>query len=89
MHIAASTRTDIIGLFTTAKAEYRKPYRASGLFTAVAANIECYGCREIQPLDGNMVCFRGDVDCVNRFNPKAIAEVLFGLLTRKNTRVEK
>lgn len=68
-HVAATTSTNMVVLFTTAKAEYRKPFREHGLFKALIPDIDCYGCIERLPLGSIMhSCIRGDEDCVNRFN---------------------
>lgn len=71
-HVAATTATDMTVFFTTAKAEYRKPFREKGLFKPLVPAIECYGCQERLPLGSTLVsCFRGDEDCVNRFDSNA------------------
>lgn len=68
-HIAATTATNMAVFFTTARAEYRMPFREKGTFKALVPAIDCYGCQERLPLGSTMVsCFRGDEDCINRFD---------------------
>jgi ADP-heptose:LPS heptosyltransferase len=71
-HVAATTATPLVAFFTTARAEYRKPFRDRGPFKALVPAIDCYGCQERLPLGSTMVsCFRGDEECVNRFDWQA------------------
>jgi ADP-heptose:LPS heptosyltransferase len=80
-HIAATTITPIVALFTTAKSDFRKPYRKSGDFFPISSEIDCYGCIEKLPLGSTSVsCFRGDVECRNRFNfEKVFASVMHAI----------
>jgi ADP-heptose:LPS heptosyltransferase len=76
-HVATTTDVDMAIFFTTAKAEYRKPYRAQGKFQALTPNIECYGCQEKMPLGSTLVvCARGDEDCVNRFDARKVLDII-------------
>ncbi len=53
MHLAATTQTPIIGLFTVALPKYRAPWkRDERLFRGILANVECVGClhRETPPV---------------------------------------
>jgi ADP-heptose:LPS heptosyltransferase len=69
LHIAATTRTEIIAFFTTARGEYRKPLRAIENFTEIKPEIDCYGCQVNLPLGSTMaICQRKDNDCVNQFD---------------------
>lgn len=80
-HVAGTTKTPIACFYTAARAEYLKPLRKEGSFTAFEADIECYGCREnILPPKIDFVCQRGDVDCVNRFDIDAVNETILGLI---------
>lgn len=77
IHIAYSTSTPVVGLFTTVKAEYRAPRNRTAPFEPVAANIDCYGCKATLPAPSvNFVCSRGDVACVDSFDPKEIVEIV-------------
>jgi ADP-heptose:LPS heptosyltransferase len=74
-HIAGTTNIPIVALFTTARFEYRKPYRHKVKFIPITAEIECYGCLEKQALGSTGIdCHRGDVECRNRFNPDHVYE---------------
>lgn len=53
MHLAATTQTAIVGLFTIALPKYRYPWkRDEKLFRGILANVECVGClhRETPPV---------------------------------------
>jgi ADP-heptose:LPS heptosyltransferase len=68
-HVAATTAVNMAIFFTTARAEFRRPFRPLGNFQVFAPNISCYGCQEKSPLGSTMVtCARGDEDCVNQFD---------------------
>jgi ADP-heptose:LPS heptosyltransferase len=74
-HIATTTSAPIVALFTTAKSDYRKPFRNAGSFFPIKANIECYGCIENLPLGSTSIsCFREDFECRNRFCPDIVFE---------------
>lgn len=74
-HVAAATETDMIVLYTSVREEYRRPLRSKGRFFPVAANIDCYGCHAKNPVPcTTFICHRGDIECVNRFDPEQVAE---------------
>lgn len=53
MHISATTKTPIVGLFTIALPKYRYPWkRDEKLFTGISASVACVGClhREKPPV---------------------------------------
>lgn len=80
-HIAGTTDVPIVALFTTAKFEYRKPFRNTSKFIPISAEIECYGCIEKQPLGSTGVdCHRGDVECRNRFNSNHVYESIMRVI---------
>ena len=68
LHIAGTTSTPIVGLFTVARAEYRLPWRAGLLgwrATALAPALDCIGCLADAPAPVTSVeCHRGDYACV-------------------------
>lgn len=68
LHIAGTTSTPIVGLFTVARAEYRLPWRAGLLgwrTTALAPALDCIGCLANAPVPVTSVeCHRGDYACV-------------------------
>ena len=80
-HIAGATETTIVGFYTAARSDYLKPLRTKGTFVPIAADIECYGCREnILPPDIDFKCVRGDVDCINRFDIDKVNATINNLL---------
>jgi ADP-heptose:LPS heptosyltransferase len=77
MHIAATTNTPIIGLFTSVKSQYREPRNRNAPYIGIASDIECYGCVENQPAPVTRYeCVRGDDECTNRFSVPDIIEKL-------------
>jgi ADP-heptose:LPS heptosyltransferase len=79
MHIAATTTTPIIGLFTSVKSEYRAPRNRNAAYIGIASDIECYGCVENQPAPvTRYYCVRGDDECTRRFS---VADVIKKLKT--------
>lgn len=73
-HVAAATDTNMLMLYTSVREEYRRPLRTQGKFVPIIADIECYGCHADNPAPcTTFICRRGDVDCVNRFDPAIIA----------------
>ena len=80
-HIAAATNTDMLVLYTSVKEEYRRPLRTQGKFVPIAPDIDCYGCHAENPAPcTTFICKRQDVECVNKFNPDAIAEQAIKLI---------
>jgi O-methyltransferase len=69
MHIAATTNTPIIGLFTSVKSEYRAPRNRNAAYIGIASDIECYGCVGNQPAPVTRYeCVRGDNECTRKFS---------------------
>ena len=82
-HVASATETDMLVLYTSVREEYRRPLRQKGKFIPVAANIDCYGCHAKNPAPcTTFICHRGDVDCVNRFDPEVIAQKAIELINK-------
>lgn len=80
-HVAATTDVNMAIFFTTAKAEYRQPFRTSGSFQAFTPAIECYGCQEKMPFGSTqVVCARGDEECVNRFDAQSVLDSIRSLI---------
>lgn len=80
-HVASATDTDMILLFTSVREEYRRPLRQRGNFIPIVPDIDCYGCHADNPPPcTTFICKRGDVECVNKFNPDAIAEQAIKLI---------
>ncbi len=81
LHVAGTTNTDILGLFTSVRSEYRLPFRLRGKFIPIASDIDCYGCQEqFTPPVARIDCMRGDYECQNRFNPESVTEQILSLL---------
>lgn len=79
-HVAAATTTDMIVLYTSVREEYRRPLRSKGRFVPVAADIDCYGCHAKNPVPcTTFICHRGDIECINRFDPDDIADMAINL----------
>lgn len=77
LHIAGTTNTDIIGLFTSVRPQYRFPVRLQGKFIGIAANIDCHGCQEqFAPPVVKIDCMRGDYECQNRFDPIQVSKFI-------------
>ena len=78
VHVAGSTKTPIAAMYTSAKGEYRLPFRdgeLGGGCKMFRTPLECYGCleKETPPVITNG-CHRGDYACVKSFNPEEILE---------------
>lgn len=81
MHIAGTTETPIVGIFTSAKGEFRVPYRKGsygGGTAIVKPNIDCYGCLHREPAPVVFCdCRRGDFACLGLIAPEVVvAEVM-------------
>jgi ADP-heptose:LPS heptosyltransferase len=68
LHVAGTTATPIVGIFTSVKGEYRVPYRNGaygGGCIVVSPQLDCYGCRATQkpPITTQLRCKRGDYNC--------------------------
>jgi len=80
-HVASATNTNMIVLYTSVREEFRRPLRTQGQFVPIATNIDCYGCHGKNPAPcTTFICNRGDVECVNRFDPQSIANQAISLL---------
>jgi GT2 family glycosyltransferase/ADP-heptose:LPS heptosyltransferase len=80
LHIAATTETPIVGIFTCAKGEYRLPKRSNAV--AVRTNLECYGClHDVTPPVTYVGCKIGGNPCVREITPDAVISVFNALLT--------
>jgi ADP-heptose:LPS heptosyltransferase len=68
LHVAGTTSTPIVGLFTVARPEYRLPWRAGvngWRTTALVPALDCVGCLADAPAPVISVgCHRGDYACV-------------------------
>lgn len=76
LHVAGTTKTPIVGIFTSAKGEYRVPFRNGeygGDCTIMKPDVECYGClaRETPPVVF-CDCRRGDYACLGQITPEGV-----------------
>jgi len=79
VHVAGTTKTPIVGIFTCVKAEYRLPYRNGqydSLCATVKPDIDCYGCLEKHISATNLACDRGDNACVKMIKSDNILKAL-------------
>ena len=76
LHLAGATDAPIVGIYTCASHETRKPIRAVDRFVAVFPALDCYGCLATFPAPVNDLpeCRRGDMACVREIKPEAIIE---------------
>jgi ADP-heptose:LPS heptosyltransferase len=73
-HVAGTTATPMVVLYTSVRSEYRQPLRDKP-YIPIAADIDCYGCHTEYPAPcTQFICHRGDLECVNRFDVRTIAE---------------
>lgn len=81
VHIASTTNTPIVGLFTSVRAEYREPKNRKVPHINIASAIDCYGCVERLPAPVTEYhCGRGDDECTRRFSADNIIERLKTLI---------
>ena len=80
LHVAATTDTPIVGVFTCAKAELRLPYSNGTLgagCVAVVPDLPCYGCHHDRaPPVIDWSCPRGDLKCVTAITAAPIIEAV-------------
>lgn len=76
VHVAACTEKPLVGFFTSAHHEYRKPLGKTP-FYPIAANIDCYGCQKDNPPPcTTYICKRNDAECINRFDTNSVVEII-------------
>jgi ADP-heptose:LPS heptosyltransferase len=80
LHVAGTTDTRIVGIFTSAKGEYRVPFR-KGIYghncEVIKSDIDCYGCLHREPPPVVFVgCARGDYKCLSDVTPKMVIEAV-------------
>jgi ADP-heptose:LPS heptosyltransferase len=80
LHLAGTTETPIIGLYTSVRAKYRMPYRHGKLgwnMIAIEPDLDCRGCLERIPAPvTNMSCQRGDSICSRSIPHEAVTAAL-------------
>jgi ADP-heptose:LPS heptosyltransferase/GT2 family glycosyltransferase/predicted SAM-dependent methyltransferase len=80
LHVAGTTKTPIVGIFTSAKGEWRVPFRNGeygGDCSIVKPSIECYGClaKENRPAVF-CDCRRGDYACLAQITPEMVVKAV-------------
>jgi len=80
IHLAGTTATPIVGVYTSAKGEYRIPFR-QGEYGKDAAiikpDIDCYGCLHTEPAPVVFCdCRKGGYECLKLIRPEAIVRAI-------------
>lgn len=80
LHVAGTTTVPIVGIFTSAKGEYRVPFRAGEYgwkTTILKPTVNCYGCLEKEPAPVVFCdCRRGDYACLSQVSPDMVFEAV-------------
>jgi len=77
LHVAAASGSPIIGMFTSAKHEYRKPLGHEDMFVPIIPKVDCYGCQaQVPPPCTTFNCRKGTVECINAFD---VEDIITGL----------
>jgi len=84
LHVAGTTKTPIVGIFTSAKGEWRVPFRNGeygGDCAIIKPMVECYGClaRENRPAVF-CDCRRGDYACLGQITAEMVSSAVKGYL---------
>jgi GT2 family glycosyltransferase/ADP-heptose:LPS heptosyltransferase/predicted SAM-dependent methyltransferase len=78
LHVAGTTETPIVGLFFSAKGEYRVPYRRGELgwrTKILKPSVECYGCLAMEkPPVVFCDCKRSDYICLSQITPDMVLQ---------------
>lgn len=84
LHIAGTTDTPIVGIFTSAKGEFRVPFRNGSYGHKVAIvkpDIACIGCLHREPPPVVYCdCRRGDFKCLDLIKPEMVLHAMDHLL---------
>ena len=80
LHVAGTTNTPIVGIFTCAKGEFRLPYR-HGLYggncICIKPNIQCYGClHRSDKATSHIICERNDNACLDQITPEQVVSAV-------------
>jgi ADP-heptose:LPS heptosyltransferase len=80
LHVAGTTPTKIVGIFTSAKGEYRVPFREGeyGYNTEILKpQVDCYGCLHLEkPPVVYVGCKRSDFICLKQITPDMVARAI-------------
>lgn len=72
LHVAGTTDTPIVGIFTCAKGEYRMPFRDG--CTIIRPKSSCYGClHKHNKATSQVDCDYGTIKCLDEITPKKVA----------------
>ena len=75
IHVAQTTSTPIVGMFTCAKAEYRISRYEN--VTPLIPSVDCYGCLHEQAPPVTFVgCKRGDLKCLTDITPEMVVNAI-------------
>jgi len=80
LHVAGATDTPIVGVFTSARPEYRLPFRED-CAAVVPPGLDCLGCLARQPVPSTTEsCERGDLACVGAVRATDIVDAVLKLI---------
>ena len=87
LHVAGTTTTPIVGLFTSVRADLRLPHRDGaygGRCVGLEPEIDCKGCHHREPPPVTFSnCRRGDFACLGLIKPQAVVDAVLGQLEAK------
>ena len=79
LHVAGTTQTPIVGLYTCARAAYRIPFRPHVI--GIDAKIECAGCLQHAPVPTTSYsCNRGDNEWIRKISPEEVLQAITTLV---------
>ena len=83
LHLAGTTDAPIVGIYTCASHEVRKPLRPSAPFAAVYPEIDCYGClaQFTPPVNDLPECISGDLRCVREISAAVVIAAFESITT--------
>jgi ADP-heptose:LPS heptosyltransferase len=93
LHVAGTTRTPIVGVFTSVHPWLRLPYRARvpggratmgyDCIAVTPRDLMCLGCQARAPIPSTgESCERGDIACVDRIDPNDIVNAVLASVDR-------
>jgi GT2 family glycosyltransferase/ADP-heptose:LPS heptosyltransferase/predicted SAM-dependent methyltransferase len=84
LHVAGTTKTPIVGIFTSAKGEWRVPFRNGeygGDCAIIKPMVDCYGCLSKENRPAVFCdCRRGDYACLGQITPEMVSTAVKGFL---------
>ena len=82
LHVAGTTNTRIVGIFTSAKGEYRVPWRKGEYghsCTVLRPKVKCYGCLHThKPPVFYVDCDINTFQCLGEITPEMVVEAVNG-----------